>query len=68
MSTPGRSDIRRTLGTRHRRPDLTGAVRLSVVLPSYREERIGASVERVRGALAHLDGGVEIVVVDDGSG
>jgi dolichyl-phosphate beta-glucosyltransferase len=46
-----------------------GDVRLSVVVPAYREEgRIGSTVERIRGALAGVDGGVEIVVVDDGSG
>lgn len=47
---------------------MTGGARLSVVLPAYREERIGTSVTRVRDELAHLDGGVEVVVVDDGSG
>jgi putative flippase GtrA len=46
-----------------------GDVRLSVVVPAYREEgRIGSTVERIRGALAGVDGGVEVVVVDDGSG
>jgi dolichyl-phosphate beta-glucosyltransferase len=44
-----------------------GGVRLSVVLPAYREAaRIGTSVQRVRQALAGLD--AEIIVVDDGSG
>jgi dolichyl-phosphate beta-glucosyltransferase len=43
-------------------------VRLSVVLPAYREAaRIGASVSEVRTALDALDGITEIVVVDDGS-
>lgn len=48
-----------------------GAIRLSVVVPAYHEEgRIGPTVERLRRDLAavHGDGGVEIVVVDDGSG
>jgi len=52
------------------RPIAPGAVRLSVVVPAYREEgRIGATIERLRRDLAtvHDDGGVEIVVVDDGS-
>ena len=47
------------------------AVRFSVVVPAYRESgRIGATVAELRTALAavHADGGVEIVVVDDGSG
>jgi putative flippase GtrA len=52
------------------RPMAPGAVRLSVVVPAYREEgRIGSTIERLRRDLAtvHDDGGVEIVVVDDGS-
>ena len=42
-----------------------------MVVPAYREaERIGATVAALRSALAAVqnDGGVEIVVVDDGSG
>jgi len=51
------------------RPAAPGAVRLSVVIPAYREAgRIGATVAEVRAALAEVKGGVEIVVVDDGSG
>lgn len=51
------------------RPPAPGDVRLSVVIPAYQEAaRIAATIGRVRDALAHLDGGVEIVVVDDGSG
>ena len=45
-------------------------MRLSVVVPAYREVgRIGTTVASLRDALApaHSDGGVEIVVVDDGS-
>ncbi|MDP8937027.1 MAG: glycosyltransferase [Actinomycetota bacterium] len=57
---------------RHRtdRPPAPGEVRLSVVVPAYREAgRIGATVRSLRAALADVDrnGGVEIVVVDDGS-
>ena len=48
---------------------LPGTVRLSVVVPAYREAgRIGGTVRRLRAALGALDGGVEIVVVDDGLG
>jgi len=45
-------------------------VRLSVVVPAYREAgRIGETVATLRSELApvHHEGGVEIVVVDDGS-
>jgi putative flippase GtrA len=46
-----------------------GSFRLSVVVPAYREPRIAATVERLRAELASVvDGGLEIVVVDDGSG
>jgi glycosyltransferase involved in cell wall biosynthesis len=39
-----------------------------VVVPAYREAgRIGTTVEEVRAALADLGGGLEVVVVDDGS-
>lgn len=47
-----------------------GDVRLSVVVPAFREaERIGGTVPRLRAALAAVaeHGGLEIVVVDDGS-
>jgi len=47
-----------------------GEVRLSVVIPAFREgKRIGASVREVRRELAELEraGDLEIVVVDDGS-
>jgi dolichyl-phosphate beta-glucosyltransferase len=47
---------------------VTGAPRLSVVIPAFEEEsRIAATVHRVREALAAVEDGVEIVVVDDGS-
>jgi len=47
-----------------------GDVRLSVVVPAYAEEHgIGATVERLRTDLNEVtvEGGLEIVVVDDGS-
>jgi dolichyl-phosphate beta-glucosyltransferase len=43
-------------------------VRLSVVVPAYQEhDRIEISIGSIRSALGDLDGGIEIVVVDDGS-
>ncbi|KLR62399.1 glycosyl transferase [Actinobacteria bacterium IMCC26207] len=48
----------------------TGQVRLSVVVPAYGEaDRIADSVQRIRSALSSVqsDGGLQIVVVDDGS-
>lgn len=53
-----------------RRPPPPGRYRLSVVIPAYREsDRIEETVHRVREDLAAIgaDGGVEVVVVDDGS-
>lgn len=53
------------------RPPAEGGPRLSVVLPAYKEgERIGDTVRELRSALAPVaaDGGLELVVVDDGSG
>jgi dolichyl-phosphate beta-glucosyltransferase len=47
-----------------------GELRFSVVVPAYQEaDRIGVTVRSVREALAEIDadGGVEVVVVDDGS-
>jgi phosphomannomutase len=45
-----------------------GDARLSVVVPAYEEhDRIASSIDAIRAALGGLDGGVEIVVVDDGS-
>jgi dolichyl-phosphate beta-glucosyltransferase len=55
---------------RPHRPAPPGKVRLSVVIPAYGEAAgIGAAVARVRSELAEVgsDGGLEIVVVDDGS-
>lgn len=51
------------------RPAPDGDVRLSVVIPAYNEGPvIGATVLAVRESLGEIDGGLEIVVVDDGSG
>jgi dolichyl-phosphate beta-glucosyltransferase len=53
------------------RPPPPGDLRLSVVIPAYRErERIAGAVTSVRETLAPLvaGGDLEIVVVDDGSG
>ena len=62
--------VRRTQQVQPGRGRAPGEVRLSVVVPAYAEEaRIGATIERLRRELALIaaDGGVEIVVVDDGS-
>jgi putative flippase GtrA len=53
------------------RPLLDGTCRLTVVVPAYREpDRIGTTVRRIHDELADVaaDGGLEVVVVDDGSG
>jgi putative flippase GtrA len=52
------------------RPEPPGDVRLSVVVPAYDEaDRIGTTVRSLRDGLAEVDhaGGLELVVVDDGS-
>jgi glycosyltransferase involved in cell wall biosynthesis len=50
------------------RPAPPGELRLSVVVPAFQEAgRIAETIRRVRAALADIDGGVEVVVVDDGS-
>ena len=52
------------------RPPPPGDLRLSVVVPAYREgDRIATTVARIRDELAEVQrgGGLEIVVVDDGS-
>ena len=61
--------VRSDLDRRRVRPAPTGDVRLSVVVPAYREERIGRTVARLRAELDEiaLDGGLEIIIVDDGS-
>jgi len=52
------------------RPLAPGKLRLSVVVPAYREaDRVADTVDRIREALSELDaaGELELVVVDDGS-
>ena len=61
-----RTDQRQRTG----RPPAPGTSRLSVVVPAYGEaERIGPTIAALRSALAEVDrdGGLEVVVVDDGS-
>ncbi|HRW37740.1 MAG TPA: glycosyltransferase [Aquihabitans sp.] len=60
-----------TLDGPRRAPAPAGDVRLSVVVPAFREvAHIAATVARVREELGEVaaDGGLEVVVVDDGSG
>jgi len=62
--------VRFDLGRRVDRPAAPGDYRLSVVVPAFgEEERIGDSVRRLRKELDDVAaaGGLEIVVVDDGS-
>jgi dolichyl-phosphate beta-glucosyltransferase len=62
--------VRRDLAEQVDRPPPPGEVRASVVIPALGEaDRIGGTIGAVRAALAdlHAGGGVEIVVVDDGS-
>jgi glycosyltransferase involved in cell wall biosynthesis len=62
--------VRSDLDRRRARPAPPGEHRLSVVVPAFGEGfRIGDTVQRLRADLAKVarDGGVEIVVVDDGS-
>ncbi len=62
--------VRSDLDRRRVRPAPEGWYRLSVVVPAFGEgERIAHTVGRLRAALEKVDrdGGVEIVVVDDGS-
>lgn len=57
--------------TRAGRPLVDGTCRLTVVIPAYRElDRIRSTVVRIHEELADVasDGGLEVVVVDDGSG
>lgn len=61
---------RSRLSARVDRPPPPGAVRLTVVVPAFGEERrIAASVRSIEEALAGVaaDGGLEVLVVDDGS-
>ncbi len=62
--------IRSDLDRRRPRPEAPGELRLTVVVPAFAEQgRIGDTIRALREALASIDedGGVEIVVVDDGS-
>ncbi len=62
--------VRRTLQERVTRPPAPGTLRASVVVPAFEEgARIGSAVVAIRSALetVHADGGLEVVVVDDGS-
>jgi len=55
---------------RSARPEAPGSVRFSVVVPAYEEASgIGATVAAIRSALADVaaEGGLEVIVVDDGS-
>lgn len=64
-------EVRADLAERVRRPPAPGTARLTVVIPAYREsDRIAATVRRVRAEVGPEvgDGGLEVVVVDDGSG
>jgi putative flippase GtrA len=49
-------------------PPSPGELRFSVVIPALDEERsIGSTVAAIRAALVDVDGGVEVIIVDDGS-
>jgi putative flippase GtrA len=64
------AELTRARRVRWSRPPAPGDRRLSVVVPAYDEvDRIGETVRRLADGLAGVaaDGGVEIVVVDDGS-
>ncbi len=66
----GLSPLRADLDRRRERVQPPGGRRLSVVVPAFGEgERIGHTVAELRRALDVIDayGGVEIIVVDDGS-
>jgi glycosyltransferase involved in cell wall biosynthesis len=62
--------IRSDLDRRRPRPPAPGDLRLTVVVPAFAEQgRIGDTVRRLRAELDKVatDGGLEIIVVDDGS-
>ena len=62
--------VRQRLHERVARPAAPGLVRATVVVPALDEgPRIGTTVAAIRGALTAVDrdGGLEVVVVDDGS-
>ena len=64
------SAVRRSIHERSDRGPADGVVRASVIVPAFDEvDRIGATVATLRAGLAGIaaDGGVELVVVDDGS-
>ena len=63
-------EVRDDLARRRIRVPAEGDKRLTVVVPAFREERIGTTVERLRTELASVveRRDLEIVVVDDGSG
>ena len=66
----GLSPLRSDLVRRVDRGTPRGSVRLTVVVPAFMEQdRIAGTVARLRADLADLDadGGIEVVVVDDGS-
>jgi dolichyl-phosphate beta-glucosyltransferase len=63
-----RSTLPRVLDRPTKRAAPTGDLRLSVVIPAYNEGGvIAATVAEVLSVLGDLDGGMELVVVDDGS-
>ena len=65
------SEVLRTLSTPRSTSPAPGGHRLSVIVPAYGEAgAIGAAIVRIRTELTAVadDGGLEVVVVDDGSG
>lgn len=62
--------VRRSLLERVPRPPAPGMLRATVIVPALDEAAgIGAAISAIRGALTGIadDGGLEIIVVDDGS-
>jgi putative flippase GtrA len=62
--------VRTDQGAPRDRGPAPGDVRLSLVIPAYFEaDGIGATIARIHDELGHLrhDGGLEVIVVDDGS-
>jgi putative flippase GtrA len=62
--------VRRTLHERTSRGPAPGLVRATVIIPALDEEaRIAGTITAIRAALGELDddGGLEVVIVDDGS-
>ena len=71
MSHRPRAEVLQTLATKRSLPPVEADTRLSVVVPAYGEAAaIAGTIERIRTELDAVatDGGIEIVVVDDGSG